>query len=318
MQCVRTLRAGSPSAASHHAAVGVTATAAVGQPDPSALHGAAPQQHGRDDPDAMPRSGDEDDPPGVQLLHRRRLRAYPLPQPSPLDLKRETRGDEPLPSKPPRNAASFCIDALLGRREVVMTRDASSDCSSTPPCSSRSASASPEPEPRLFATAGYGMVSGHNQNGNEDDGSTAAPRLLTYAAATDDYGGCNDIIMANKFQSSDFPVASTAAAAAFVVRDHHRGRNGGGFGFVHGSSAFQPLPRADANANNSNNSPGPAAATTGPASVAVAAAAAAAAAANRSNVSAGQLQQMQLEWFARAGMFYAGPRLHDLTGTVYL
>lgn len=28
----------------------------------------------------------------------------------------------------------------------------------------------------------------------------------------------------------------------------------------------------------------------------------------------GQLHQMHLEWLARAGMFYAGPRLQDLTG----
>lgn len=28
----------------------------------------------------------------------------------------------------------------------------------------------------------------------------------------------------------------------------------------------------------------------------------------------GQLHQMHIEWLARAGMFYAGPRLQDLTG----
>jgi hypothetical protein len=111
-------------------------------------------------------------------------------------------------------------------------------------------------------------------------------------------------------KSSDFPIASSAAD--LLTRDHLHRRNGG-FGFVHGSSAFQPLPRIDTtntnnnSNNNNNNSPGSTQATV---PVAVAATA------NRSNMSAGQLQQMQLEWFARAGMFYAGPRLHDLTGNI--
>lgn len=68
------------------------------------------------------------------------------------------------------------------------------------------------------------------------------------------------------------------------------------------------MDTANTNNNNNNNSSPSSNQSTAPATVT--------ATVNRSNVSAGQLQQMQLEWFARAGMFYAGPRLHDLTGNI--
>lgn len=58
-------------------------------------------------------------------------------------------------------------------------------------------------------------------------------------------------------------------------------------------SAFQTLPRTTSPANKAHSS---------------------------TTVSPGHIQQMQLEWLARAGMFYAGPRLQDLTGwfTTYI
>ncbi|XP_027849983.2 homeobox protein Hox-B4 [Aphis gossypii] len=189
---------------------------------------------------------------------------------SPLDLKQKPTSDSPSKSK----KTSFCIEALLGHREVSRKTSltASSDCSSTP-CSSRSASISPGPEQQF----GY-----EGKHSDENDAiSTTTMRSLTYNS---------------NYLKSDFPI--TSSAADVLSRDHRRN---GGFGFIHGSSAFQPLPRIDTNINNSPSSTiaTVSATTTNP---------------NRSNVSAGQLQQMQLEWFARAGMFYAGPRLHDLTG----
>lgn len=206
---------------------------------------------------------------------------------SPLDLKQRPANND-SPSKSMKT--SFCIEALLGHREVAPPRKnsltASSDCSSTP-CSSRSASISPGPEQQLLF--GY-----EGKHGDENETiSTATMRSLAYSS--------------NYMKSSDFPIASSTTD--ILNREHHHRRNGG-FGFVHGSSAFQPLPRIDTSNTttaNNNNSPGSTQATV-PGAVATTV--------NRSNVSAGQLQQMQLEWFARAGMFYAGPRLHDLTGNI--
>lgn len=188
---------------------------------------------------------------------------------SPLDLKQKPINDSPSKSK----KTSFCIEALLGRREVSrkMSLTASSDCSSTP-CSSRSGSISPGPE-RQF---GY---EGKHSDENETI-STATMRSLTYNS---------------HYLKSEYPIASSATDV--LAQDHRRN---GGFGFIHGSSAFQPLPRIDTNTSSPNST-----VTTVPVTTATV---------NRSNVSAGQIQQMQLEWFARAGMFYAGPRLHDLTG----
>lgn len=194
---------------------------------------------------------------------------------SPLDLKQKPISDSPSKSN---KKTSFCIEALLGHREVSRKTSltASSDCSSTP-CSSRSASISPGPEQQ------YGYEGKHS---DENDAiSTTAMRSLTYNS---------------NYLKSDFPITSTASE--LLTRDHRRN---GGFGFIHGSSAFQPLPRIDTNTNNNSSSS------------TIATVSATTANPNRSNVSAGQLQQMQLEWFARAGMFYAGPRLHDLTGKIY-
>ncbi|VVC38681.1 Hypothetical protein CINCED_3A011838 [Cinara cedri] len=230
------------------------------------------------------------------------------------------------PSKTMQQKTSFCIEALLGRREVSPRRNnktsspaaVSSDCSSTP-CSSRSASVSPGPEHGRLFRYGY------------RDGDDAVSEMRSLHHTYGDYAA----------KSVDrFPVVTTVSGigppslqsqtqtptTAILTRDHGRRNGSGPFSYVHhgghSSSAFQPLqPRGD------GGSPGSATATvvvtsvqgaTLPASTPTAAAAAAAAA-NRSNVSAGQLQQMQLEWFARAGMFYAGPRLHDLTGkTCYI
>lgn len=192
---------------------------------------------------------------------------------SPLDLKQK-----PINNSPPKSKkTSFCIEALLGHREVTRKTSltASSDCSSTP-CSSRSASISPGPEQQF----GY---EGKHSDDNETI-STATMRSLTYNS---------------NYLKTDFPI--TSSSTEILTRDHRRN---GSFGFIHGSSAFQPLPRID---TNTNNSPGSTVVTAPETTINT----------NRSNVSAGQLQQMQLEWFARAGMFYAGPRLHDLTGNIF-
>lgn len=192
---------------------------------------------------------------------------------SPLDLKQQPISDSP----PKLKKTSFCIEALLGHREVSHKTSvtASSDSSSTP-CTSRSTSISPGPE-QQFRYEG--------KHSDENDAiSTTTMRSLTYNS---------------NYMKSDFPV--TSSATDVLTHDHRRN---GAFGFIPGSSAFQPLPRIETNTNNTPSStiatvP---ATTTNP---------------NQSNVSAGQLQQMQLEWFARAGMFYAGPRLHDLTGKIF-
>lgn len=66
-----------------------------------------------------------------------------------------------------------------------------------------------------------------------------------------------------------------------------------------GSSAFQPLPRLDVN-SRAISIPGAVSKMLGPV--------------GHSTMTAGHLQQMQLEWFARAGMFYASPRLQESPG----
>ncbi|XP_050426304.1 homeobox protein Hox-A1a-like [Adelges cooleyi] len=208
---------------------------------------------------------------------------------SPLDLKQKplaavNDSPPPVPSKT-NNRTSFCIEALLGRRDErpvarkTSLTTGSSDCSTTP-CSSRSVSPGPE---QLLPYDGY---DDRQTSGDENDTAarpSASPPQQPPPPSSLAYGNPQ----------------SYMADYAMAVRQ--RNGDGTGFGFVgHGTSAFQPLPRSmDSTAVQA----------AGPATNA-----ASAATANRSNVSAGQLQQMQLEWFARAGMFYAGPRLHDLTG----
>lgn len=219
--------------------------------------------------------------------------------PPPLDLMKHKPADIVADNDTKsKNTASFCIEALLGRRETtaasrktVSLTASSEDCSSTP-CSSRSGSVSPGPE---------ALAAAYDDGDTVSAAAAAIGSVSAYAA---------DV-------SVDFPSSRDPHNHNHNHHHHHHHhRRNSGFGFVHGSSAFQPLSSRggmDPNANG-GNPPGQSV-QSAVAATAANAAAAAAAAANRANVSAGQLQQMQLEWFARAGMFYAGPRLHDLTGT---
>lgn len=96
-------------------------------------------------------------------------------------------------------------------------------------------------------------------------------------------------------------------SAAAILANHQHGNNhetnttnGNFYGlYPVGSSAFQPLPRMDT--RTIGNIPG---AVSKMLSSPV----------GHSTMTAGHLQQMQLEWFARAGMFYAGPRLQESAG----
>ncbi|XKL65403.1 hypothetical protein PGB90_008823 [Kerria lacca] len=97
-------------------------------------------------------------------------------------------------------------------------------------------------------------------------------------------------------------ILSMNTAAAMLA--NHGGEsnqsNGNFYGlYPVGSSAFQPLPRMDIN-SRSMNIPGTVTKMLSPV--------------GHSTMTAGHLQQMQLEWFARAGMFYAGPRLQESPG----
>lgn len=94
----------------------------------------------------------------------------------------------------------------------------------------------------------------------------------------------------------------TMSSAAAILANHNESSqtNGHFYGlYPVGSSAFQPLPRMDMN-NRSINVSGAVTKMLGPV--------------GHSTMTAGHLQQMQLEWFARAGMFYAGPRLQESPG----
>lgn len=266
-------------------------------------------------PEDEPSSTPPPPPPPQQQQHQQQQHEQ-LPQ------SRQPHSLQSMPSKTMQQKTSFCIEALLGRREVSPRRNnktsspaaMSSDCSSTP-CSSRSASVSPGPEHGRLFRYGYG------------DGDDTVTGMRSLHQAYGEYAAKSadrfPVVAATGSGAGPQPLQSQTQTptTANLARDHGRRNGGGPFGYVHhgghSSSAFQPLqPRGD------GGSPGPAttavvvAGVPGASSPAAAAAtaAAAAAAANRSNVSAGQLQQMQLEWFARAGMFYAGPRLHDLTG----
>lgn len=92
----------------------------------------------------------------------------------------------------------------------------------------------------------------------------------------------------------------TSAAAILANHGESNPNNGNFYGlYPVGSSAFQPLPRMDMN-NRSMNISGAVTKMLAPV--------------GHSTMTAGHLQQMQLEWFARAGMFYAGPRLQESPG----
>lgn len=108
-------------------------------------------------------------------------------------------------------------------------------------------------------------------------------------------------------RSSNLLMTSAAAILANHGGANHDGNvtaNGNFYGlYPVGSSAFQPLPRMDINSRTIGNIPGAVSKMlTSPV--------------GHSTMTAGHLQQMQLEWFARAGMFYAGPRLQESSGSV--
>lgn len=92
-----------------------------------------------------------------------------------------------------------------------------------------------------------------------------------------------------------------SSAAAILASHGEPNQSSGNFYGLYpvGSSAFQPLPRMDIN-NRSMNISGAVTKMLAPV--------------GPSTMTAGHLQQMQLEWFARAGMFYAGPRLQESSG----
>jgi hypothetical protein len=98
----------------------------------------------------------------------------------------------------------------------------------------------------------------------------------------------------------------TMSSAAAILANHNEStgnhQNNGHFYGLYpvGSSAFQPLPRMDMNNRAINVGGAVTKMLGGPV--------------GHSTMTAGHLQQMQLEWFARAGMFYAGPRLQESPG----
>ncbi|XP_050530044.1 homeobox protein MOX-2 [Daktulosphaira vitifoliae] len=201
---------------------------------------------------------------------------------SPLDLKQKIINHSPSPSLQAQipskvNRTSFCIEALLGHTDNDSHKTSlatSSDCSSTP-CSSRSVSPIPGQQ-----CDGYD----DKHSGDENNSQTSIIRS-SFPRNQQNY------------LSNNFSIISTLDTG---IRNQ-RNSNGSSFGFANGTSAFQPLTRMIDSATSITNS---LKSTTGTTTAPV----------NRSNVSAGHLQQMQLEWFARAGMFYAGPRLHELSG----
>ncbi|KAK7582571.1 hypothetical protein V9T40_014016 [Parthenolecanium corni] len=102
---------------------------------------------------------------------------------------------------------------------------------------------------------------------------------------------------------SDCSNMLTMSSAAAILPNHGSESNQSNRNFYGlypvGSSAFQPLPRLDVN-SRAMSIPGAVSKMLGPVA--------------HSTMTAGHLQQMQLEWFARAGMFYASPRLQESPG----
>ncbi len=116
-------------------------------------------------------------------------------------------------------------------------------------------------------------------------------------------GSFEEFQLPNSASNRSNMLTMSSAAAILANHGHDSNQNNGSFYGLYpvGSSAFQPLPRMEVNARTMNI-PGAVTKMLGPV--------------GHSTMTAGHIQQMQLEWFARAGMFYAGPRLQDSPGSL--
>lgn len=175
------------------------------------------------------------------------------------------------------NRNSFFIDALLAKDNRCGSPSSGTNSQNT----SRSASISPGSEIHELPVSSFDDM----QLPNAVSGGTA---------------GRNNML--------------TMTSAAAILAGHGNESAGcGGGGQLNGtfyglypvaSSAYQPLPRMEMTAGGrSINLPGTVTKLLNPA-----------VAGHATTMTAGHLQQMQLEWFARAGMFYAGPRLQESSG----
>lgn len=190
------------------------------------------------------------------------------------DSDRSLSPNETMASSNNRNN-SFCIDALLAKDSGNNRICNSPSTASRSPNSSRSASISPGSE----IQSSFSEENIQLPNSISGGGGSAGSNFLSMSSAA--------AILANHQHGNGQETNSS---------------NGNFYGlYPVGSSAFQPLPRMDMNSRSVNI---PGAVTKMLAGGPV----------GHSGMTAGHLQQMQLEWFARAGMFYAGPRLQESPG----
>lgn len=174
--------------------------------------------------------------------------------------------------------SSFCIDALLARDNQCNSPSAGGSSDTNTPKSSRSASISPGSE-----------IQELRSTSSYDD----MQQQSSFQQLPNSMADCSNML--------------TMSSAAAILPNHGSESNQSNRNFYGlypvGSSAFQPLPRLDVN-SRAISIPGAVSKMLGPV--------------GHSTMTAGHLQQMQLEWFARAGMFYASPRLQESPGEFLL